>query len=203
MAIVDRIKGICLKPKDEWQVIAGESTPTANLLKNYALPLAAIGAVAGFIGMSFIGISVPFTGYTFRTPVVSGLIGAVVQVALGVLGAYLVGLIIDALAPQFGGEKNSAQAVKVAVYSFTPAWIAGVFALIPALSWLSLVGLYGIYLLYLGLMQLMKSPKEKAVGYTVVVVVCGIVIAFIVRFALGAIMGSGMSAAALSQGFGK
>ena len=54
---MDRIKGICLKPKDEWQVIAGETSTTADLLKNYALPLAAIGAAASFIGGSFVGTS--------------------------------------------------------------------------------------------------------------------------------------------------
>ena len=47
MPIVQRIKGIILKPKEEWDVIAGETNSTADLLKNYALPLAAIGSVAG------------------------------------------------------------------------------------------------------------------------------------------------------------
>ena len=34
MAIVDRIKGICLKPKDEWQVIEGESTPISTMAES-------------------------------------------------------------------------------------------------------------------------------------------------------------------------
>ena len=49
--IVDRVKAIILKPQQEWDAIARESLPTADLIKGYALPLAAIGAVAGFIGM--------------------------------------------------------------------------------------------------------------------------------------------------------
>src|SRR5262245_51686567 len=121
MAIVQRIKSICLKPKDEWQVIATETSSTADLLKNYALPLAAIGAVAGFIGMSFVGITIPLIG-TVRTPIGSGLVGAIVRLGLSLGGVYILALIIDALAPKFGGEKNSAQALKVAVYSFTPGW---------------------------------------------------------------------------------
>jgi hypothetical protein len=196
MAIVDRIKGICLKPKDEWQVIAGETTSTADLLKNYALPLAAIGAAAGFIGMSFVGVSVPFLG-SIRTPIASGLIGAVVGVALSLVTVYVLSLIIDALAPQFGAEKSKSQALKVAVYSFTPGWIAGALRILPSLGIIAFIAMcYGIYILYLGLMQLMKAPKEKAVVYTVVVVACGIGLAFVTSMVIGAIAAPAMMAAA-------
>ena len=174
MAIVDRIKGICLKPKDEWQTIEGETTSAADLLKNYALPLAAIGAVAGFIGMSFIGISVPFIG-SIRTPVASGLIRAAVQLAIALVVVYVLSLIIDALAPKFGAQANKSQALKVAVYSSTPGWVAGVLGILPSLGILTLIAsCYGIYVMYLGLLQLMKAPKEKAVTYTVVVILCAI-----------------------------
>ena len=84
---------------------------------------------------------------------------------------FVLGLIIDALAPKFGSEKNSAQALKVAVYSFTPGWAVGVVRILPSLGILAgLASFYGIYLLYLGLPRLMKSPQEKAVVYTLVVV---------------------------------
>src|SRR5689334_15664520 len=118
MAIVDRIKAICLKPKDEWQVIAGETSTTQDLLKNYALPLAAIGAIAGFIGRSFVGTS--FMGITVRTPVVMGLVSAAIGIALSLAVAYILSIIVSELAPKFGAEKNRAQALKVVVYSMTP-----------------------------------------------------------------------------------
>jgi hypothetical protein len=54
MNIIDRIKGIILKPKEEWQTIAGETTPIADLYKNYIIILAAIGPVASFIGLSIV-----------------------------------------------------------------------------------------------------------------------------------------------------
>jgi len=178
--IVQRIKGICLKPKDEWQLIAAESSSTADLLKNYALPLAAVGAVAGFIGMSFLGARL-----------VSGLVGAIVQVALALVGVFVLSLIIDALAPKFGGEKNSAQALKVAVYSFTPGWVASVLTIVPALAPLAgLAGLYGIYLMYLGLLQLMKSPQDKAAAYTVVVVLCAIGVFLVARLITRGVLGA-------------
>ena len=190
-----------MKPKQEWEVIAGETSSTADLLKNYALPLAAIGAVAGFIGLSFIGMSVPFLG-TYRVPMVTGLVSAAVGLAIQLASVFVLGLIIDALAPKFGGEKNSAQALKVAVYSFTPGWAVSVVRILPSLGILAgLASLYGIYVLYLGLPRLMKSPQEKAVTYTLVVVACGIGIFIVAGLISGAIVGAGaMATGALPSG---
>src|SRR5262245_5987839 len=181
MAIVHRVQSICLKPKEEWPVIAAESGSTLELYKSYALPLAAIGAVAGFIGNSFVGYAPPLFP-TIRVPAVNGLVGAALHMALSLLGTYVLALIIDALAPKYGGEKNNAQAVKLAVYSFTPGWLAGVLFIYPSpgLGVLALVAMcYGIYLLYLGLPKLMKSPPDKAMPYTIMVVACGIGIAIV------------------------
>jgi hypothetical protein len=168
MAPGQRIKNICLKPKQEWDVIAGEPSSTADLLKNYALPLAAIGAVAGFIGNTFVGRI---------APIGSGLIGAVLWMGISLGAVYAIALIIDAFAPKFGGEKNFAQALKVSVYSATPLWLAGVLALVPTLGrliWLAFF--YGLYVLYLGLQRLMKSTPEKVLGYTAAIGGCWVAI---------------------------
>jgi hypothetical protein len=190
MTIVQRIKGICLKPKEEWEVIAGESSTTADLLKNYVAPLAAIGAVAGFIGMSFIGVSA--FGISVRMPLVTGLVGAAIGFVAALVEVYVLALIIDALAPKFGGEKNISQALKISAYSFTPALVAGVLRIIPALGVLALLAsFYGVYLIYLGLPRLMKAPPEKAVNYTLVVVACAIGIFVVIGAVTGAIVGAG------------
>jgi hypothetical protein len=198
MPIVERIKGIILKPKEEWDVIAGETTSTADLLKNYALPLAAIGAVAGFIGSSIIGVSLGPLG-TFRVPMVTGLVGGVVGLGIALASVFILGLIVDALAPKFGGEKNSAQALKVAVYSYTPMWVAAVLNVLPVFRALAVLGglagaVWGIYVLYLGLPRLMKCPQDKAVVYTVVVVLCGFGISLVAGLIVGAIVGAGAMA---------
>ena len=175
MNIIERIKGIILKPKEEWQTIAGETTSIADLYKNYIIILAAIGPVASFIGLSIVGVSLPMVG-SYRIPIVTGLLNAVVQYVLTLVGVYVLAFIIDALAPTFSGEKNMDQAFKVAMYSYIPGWLVGIFMIIPALGVLSILGLYGLYLLYLGLPILMKSPQEKSVGYTITVIVAAIII---------------------------
>jgi hypothetical protein len=118
----------------------------------------------------------------------------VVQYVLTLVVVYVVALIIDNLAPTFGGTKNQVQALKVAAYSYTPAWVAGIFSLIPGLRFLGILGLYSLYLLYLGLPVLMKSPKEKALGYTVVVIIVAVILSVVVgvvaaRFISGPAMG--------------
>lgn len=181
MNIMERIKGILLRPKEEWQTIEGETTSVSELYKNYIFILAAIGPVASFIGMSLVGISLPMGGGVIRVSIARGIASAVVQYGFTLVGVYVLAYVIDALAPTFSGKKDLGQAFKLAAYSGTPGWLAGVFALIPFLGILGILGLYGLYLLYAGLPVLMKSPKEKSTGYTVAVIVAAIVIFVVIR----------------------
>ena len=180
MALVDRVKKILLSPVTEWQVIDGETTTPGALYAGYIAPLAAIGPIAQVIGYAIFGVRVPFTGTVMRMPIGSALTGAVVRYVLTLIAVYVLALIIDALAPTFGGTKSQIQALKVAAYSSTAGWVVGIFALVPALQVLGILGLYSLYLLYLGLPVLMKSPKEKALGYTAVVIVAAIVLFMII-----------------------
>ena len=176
MNLVDRVKRILLSPQPEWQVIDGEVTSPGTLYTGYIIPLAAIGPLASVIGYSVFGIRVPFSGTVYRVPLGSAITSAVVSYVLTLVGVYVLALIIDALAPTFGGTKSPIQALKVAAYSSTAGWVAGIFALVPGLRMLGILGLYGLYLLYLGLPVLMKAPAERAAGYTALVVVAAIVL---------------------------
>lgn len=198
MDIVSRAKNICLTPATEWVVIEAEQTPTGTLMTGYVLPLAAIGAVAGFIGRSLIGYTVPFVG-SYRVPLATGLGTAIFAMVMAVVACFLVAMIVNALAPTFGAQKDSGQALKVVVYSYTPAWLAGALQILPVLGVLAILGaLYGIYLLYLGLPRLMKCPEDKSVAYTAVVIICTVVLTVVLGtisagiFAAGAIGGSMM-----------
>ncbi len=175
MNLVERVKRILLSPQTEWEVIDAESTTPAQLYTGYIAPLAAIGPIARLIGYSVFGIGVPFMG-TYRVPFGYAITSAIVAYILTLVGTYVLALIIDALAPTFNGKRSQIQALKVVAYSCTASWVAGIFALIPGLWFLTLLGFYSLYLLYLGLPVLMKSPKDKALGYTVVVILVAIVL---------------------------
>jgi len=185
MISTSRIRGILLEPRREWQAIDGEATTTAALYSGWIAPLAAIGPIASFIGLSIIGFTMPFGGGRIVIPITTGLAGAIVRYIGALVGAYILAVVIDSLAPKFGGQSNRIQALKVAAYSSTAAWLAGIFGIIPALGILSLLGLYSFYLLYLGLPVLMKSPPERAVPYTIVVVL----VAIVIFLCLGALSG--------------
>lgn len=172
--LVERVKRILLSPQTEWEVIAAEPATVAELYTKYIVPLAAIGPIAQFIGYSLVGTSV--FGTTYRVPVGAGLTTAIVSYGLSLVGTYVVALIIDALAPTFNGQRNQIQALKVAAYSSTASWVAGVFALIPGLRVLILLGLYSCYLLYLGLPILMKTPRDRALVYAGVVIIAAIIV---------------------------
>jgi hypothetical protein len=179
MNLVKRVKGILLSPQTEWQVIDAEPTTPAELYRSYIAPLAAIGPIAQIIGYSVFGITVPFVG-TYRVPIGSAITSALVAYILTLAGTYVLALIIDGLAPTFSGQRSQIQALKVAAYSSTASWLAGIFALIPSLRLLAILGLYSLYLLYVGLPIVMKSPREKAMGYTLVVILAAIVLFMII-----------------------
>lgn len=179
MNLVQRITDILLQPKDTWPAISQEPGDVACIYSRYLVFLAAIPAVAGFIGFSLVGMNA--MGMSIRWPVGMGLVNMVVSYVLSLVMVFVLALIVDALAPSFGGSKNQVNALKVVAYSFTAAFIGGIFSLLPSLAILGvLASLYSIYLLYTGLPVLMKCPPDKSLGYTAVVVVCGIVAAVIV-----------------------
>ena len=176
MGMIDRAKNIIVQPRAEWTVIDTEPATVGGLYSGYVIPLSLVSVICATLGMVIFGISVPFLG-SIKMPVGTALGGAAIRFVAGLVAIYVIALVIDALAPTFGGTKNSVQAFKVAAYSYTAAWVFGILAIIPALGIIGgLLGLYSLYLLYTGLPALMKSPPEKALGYTVLVVVVGIVL---------------------------
>lgn len=189
-SIVERAKNILLQPKSEWARIDAEPMTVAGIFTGWVLILAAIPAVATLVGMQLFGINFGFV--SFRPSLGFSVSMAVTQYVTSVLGIFVLALIIDALAPTFGGTKNQVQATKVAAYSATAGWVAGIAMLIPmAGSLIALLGgLYGLYLLYLGLPLLMKVASEKTVAYIVAVIVAAIVIYLIVGAITNAVSGA-------------
>ena len=188
MKLVDRVKNILLQPKTEWAVIEPEPTEPKALYLNYIAIVAIIPAAASFLSL------VLFTSpFGTRAGVGPALMGAVTQYVLSLVMVFVVAFVADVLAPSFDGRKNLNQALKLTAYSVTAAWVAGVFVIIPGIGWLFvLLGtLYSLYLFFLGTPVMMKVPEEKAIGYTVVVVVVAIIISFVIGMFQAAMLGRG------------
>src|SRR6185436_20361770 len=97
---------------------------------------------------------------------------------------YVAAVVIEWLAPKFKSSGSRLDALKLVAYSCTPAWLAGIFALVPLLGILVLVGLiYAFYLFYVGLPHLMKTPADQIAIY----MVASAVVIIVLNFALGSI----------------
>ncbi len=169
MNIVERAKNIIMTPKTEWLVIAAEEPNTAEIFKGYVLPLALIPAIAHIIGFGMIGRG---SMSSFSWGIAMGLI----QFILAFVGVYISAYVIVYLGPRFSSQQDMGRAVQLVAYTHTPAWVAGIPSLVPALGVLVFVGsLYDLYLMYLGLPQMMKTPQDKVIGYLVVSIIVLIV----------------------------
>ena len=190
MNLQTRVINILSKPTQEWPAIASESTDVAALYKEYIMPLAAIPAICGFLGMTLIGVTLPLVGQ-IRTPMASGLAGLIVGYVLSLVGIFLAAFIVDKLAPSFQSSGGIVQALKMVAFGSTPSWVAGVLQLVPLLAALALLAaLYGIYLFYLGLPFVMKTPPDKVIPYMVVSAIVMIVISVVTASISGIFMGA-------------
>ncbi|MFA5968651.1 MAG: Yip1 family protein [Sphingomonas sp.] len=172
--MVARVKRLLLSPASEWAAINSTPMTTGEIFTGWVLPLAAIGPIAQFIGSTVFGYD--FLGFSYRPSLMFSLATAVIGYVVALVGVWVIALVINGLAPSFGGTKNQGQAMKVAAFSMTASWLAGIFGILPALSILALTGLYSLYLLYVGLPMLMKVGAEKALPYTVAAILVSVVV---------------------------
>lgn len=189
--LVGRVKRLLLSPSSEWDRIDAEPATIKGLYVGYVCILAAIPVIASLIGGQVFGHGA--LGFSFKPNPVAAVVSAVITYGLTLLSVFVLALIIDALAPSFDGQRDRIQAFKVAAYTGTASWVFGVLQIFPPLGLIgALLGLYGFYLLYVGLPKLMKAPKEKALGYTVVTVICAIVMFIVIGAVTGAVAGAAM-----------
>ena len=178
-AFLTRVQDILLRPKETWPEIDGEDGNPATIYRNWVLILAAIPAIAGFIGASLIGVS--GFGMRIRVPIASGIFSMVISYALSLVMVYAVAWIANALAPRFQARQDMGSALKLIAYGATAGMVGGIFSIFPILSILGLLaGLYSIYLVYTGIPVLMKAPRERATGYTALLVVCTIGVGLVI-----------------------
>lgn len=187
MDLIARAKNMLMAPKTEWRVVAAEATDVASLYTGYIVPLAAIPPVCGFIGFSIVGMGGMHMGFG------RGLISALVQYVLSLVAVYVSAFIASKIAPSFGGREDLVQALKLIAFSATASWVGGVFGLLPVLLILSAaMSLYSLYLLFVGAAVVMEVPEDRAVGYSVAVIVLTIGVFLILFYAAGSVVGHRM-----------
>ncbi|QUL38575.1 Yip1 family protein [Erythrobacter sp. JK5] len=185
--LFNRAKAVTLKPAETWPVIAKETDAPMQVFLRYAVPLAAIGPIASFIGGQLFGYGM--FGISWKPTFLGGLSQAITAYVLTLASLWLIAWVANFLSPKFGGKDDFSSAFRLAAYSMTAAWIVGIFGIVPALSILGLLGLYSLYLFYKGASPMMDVPQDKATGYTVVTVVVAIVANIVIGMIAAAITG--------------
>ena len=184
-----RAAALLADPAATWKRIEQETGDAAYLLVAYVALFALVPVASGFIGDCVIGVIVPGGG-TRRLPIIDGLLGAIFGYVATFVLVLLVALLIDVLAPWFGANRSFAAALKLAAYSLTPVWLAGIFLLLPGLRFLQFAGLYGAFVLAKGLPILMRSSAEKSLSYAAVIAVLAGVLAFLIAAAQHSLFGA-------------
>jgi len=194
--LIARVKNILLTPRTEWPVIAAEPETVQGLYTKYIIWIAALPAIAMFVKLSIIGSGV--FGFNYRESIGSGLARMLMTYAISLGAVYVSALIADALAPNFGAQKNQTQALKAIAYSWTATWVAHIgFLLGFGLGALCILAglIYAIMLLNQGLQQTMKCPADRSAGYTAVTIILTILLVLVVQYVV-------LSAMGLGAGFG-
>ena len=184
-----RARAILVDPTVEWARIEQETGDPAFVLTRYVAILALIPALFGFLGTSAIGVTVPGIG-TVRAPIVDGLFGAIFGYVMACATVLVLGVIINLLAPLFGGRRDFDSAFKLAVYSFTPVWLAGIFLALPGLRFLVLTGFYGAYILWIGLPLLTKSQGRRSRDFAALIVVAAFLLIIVAAAAQRMVFGT-------------
>jgi hypothetical protein len=184
-----RAKAMLVDPYVAWRQVEQETGDPAYVLTRYVAVLALIPAVFGFVGASIVGVATPGAA-TMRATLFDGLFGAIFGYVMTCATVLLLGLIIDLAAPLFGGRRNFDAAFRLAVYSFTPVWLAGIFLLLPGLRFLLLTGFYGAYILWRGLPLLTKTPERKANVFAALIVLCAGLLIYITAATQRAVFGT-------------
>lgn len=170
--VITRARNVLLDPLGEWPAIAAERSSVGEVFNPYVLLLAAIPPFASFLRGSIFRMGRHPLGFF------AGLRWAIFGWLVSLLAIWLFALVVDALAPAYGGTKDRVQAVKTAAFAHTPVWLAGLFYLFGSLGTVAtvLAGLFSIWLLFLALPHTMKAPHERTVGYTIATVVLGAIV---------------------------
>jgi len=178
MNALRRAIAILADPAAEWAMIEKEVNDPAHLLRGYVALWALVPAVFGLIGSCIVGVVVPGAGL-LRAPFAYGLLAAMFNYITSCAIVICLGGLIRVLAPMFGGQRDFNGAFQLAVYSYTPVWLTGVFLLAPGLRFLGLIGLYGAYIFWIGTPSLAKLAVHKVRVFTAILVVCAGTLIFI------------------------
>lgn len=150
-----RVRGILMRPRTEWDRIAGEEP--APLIGSYVAPLAIAAAVISFAAGEL------YSGLDIDAALAWRAIAALLYVLFALLGVIAASWLINFLARRFGGEGDAGRARQLAAYSATPVFVAALGAAAPPIELIVTIAgaAYALILLAVGMGRLMPLPDSE------------------------------------------
>ncbi len=151
-----------LNPKEEWKTVETLPYDLRNLVILFLLPMAALIAIACFIG----GVlwSEMFFGAIFKG------IGVGASFAAAVIGT---AFILDRIIHSFEVDEDNGKVIRLVIFSYAPVFFLGSLAfIIPQLNFIFYpLCLYGIYLFWLGAKYMLRISEEKLIGFVFISII--------------------------------
>lgn len=184
--------GLLTHPDREWEAIRDHAESVGRLYLGHILVLAAIPAVAAYIGTTQVGWRIG-DGQLIRLTSVSALQLCGLFYLAMLAGIYILGRFIDFFAATYEVRDDRPRGVTLAAYTATPIFLMGVVAVYPNIWANMVVGMvamaYSVYLLYEGLPILMKIPPERGFMFASSVLTVGLVM-LVALFAVSVVIWS-------------
>ena len=176
--LLSHVWGLFAHPEEEWKTIRKENCTIGRCYCSHVLVLAAIPALAGYIGTTQVGWQI-LTAEVHRLTHQSALWIAIVSYFTMLVAVFTIGKLIHWMGQTYGTKQSLSQCIALAAYTATPLFLIGVMLLYPVL-WLNLlIGLvalaYTVYLLYLGVPIVMGVTKERGFLFSSAVLAVGLV----------------------------
>jgi hypothetical protein len=193
--VLNHVWGLIFQPKKEWKSIKDERCSIGKCYCSHVLILAAIPAIAGYIGTTQVGWS--FGGFeVHKLTTQSALQIAILTYLTMLVAVFSLGKAIHWMGQTYGSKQTLPQAIALAAYAATPLWLMGFFFLYPVLWINMLIGLpalaYTVYLLYTGVPVMMSVTQERGFLFASAVLAVGLVMLVAVLGAMAMLWSMGI-----------
>ena len=165
MMYFGHIAGILKDPKNEWALIEEEHYSAKTVFLTQISILAAIPAIALYIGVTQVGWSV--AGQEPVRLASAGALGSAVLFYFAMWGAVaFIAACMHWMEKTYGGEVSLDECLVLTTVTATPLFLSGISFLLPIL-WLNVAVagvalVYSVYLLYSGTSRVMKIDEDRA-----------------------------------------
>jgi hypothetical protein len=193
--VLNHVWGLFFHPKLEWKSIKDERCTIGKCYCSHVLILAAIPALAGYVGTTQVGWS--FGGFeAHRLTTQSAMQIAILTYLTMLVAVFSLGKAIHWMGQTYGSKQTLPQAIALAAYTATPLWVMGFFFLYPILWINMLIGLpalaYTVYLLYTGVPVMMSVNQERGFLFASAVLAVGLVMLVTVLGAMAMLWSMGI-----------